>query len=179
MKDKYSKTIIVNLLAGPGVGKSTTAAGVFYWLKSKNVNAEIAPEYAKEVVWEENYKQLINQVAVLGHQHHRIFRLLDKVDVIITDSPILLVNAYTDNEDVKKLALSEFNKFNNLNILLMRSKEYNPKGRMQTEQQAIEKDNEILNILKENNVPYLEYDTQWSEIEKIGELILEKIKQNE
>lgn len=45
-------TLIVNLVAGPGTGKSTTMAGVFYKLKSLGIDCEMVTEFAKELVWE-------------------------------------------------------------------------------------------------------------------------------
>ena len=47
--------IVINLFAGPGVGKSTTAARVFAELKLKGVNCEMALEFAKDKVWEESF----------------------------------------------------------------------------------------------------------------------------
>lgn len=41
---------VVNLFAGPGSGKSTTAAGIFYILKSEyNINCEYVSEYARYI----------------------------------------------------------------------------------------------------------------------------------
>jgi hypothetical protein len=44
------KTILVNLYAGPGTGKSTMAANVFSELKWMGVNCELALEFAKTKV---------------------------------------------------------------------------------------------------------------------------------
>ena len=58
------KCIIVNLFSGPGAGKSTTAAGLFYKLKKQGVNCELVTEYAKHVTWRGNFSTLKNQVYV-------------------------------------------------------------------------------------------------------------------
>ena len=102
--------IVVNLFAGPGSGKSTTCAGVFAKLKLAGVNCEMALEYAKDKVWEESNKVLDDQIYVFGKQLHRIFRLKDKVDVVITDSPILLSIIYdkTGNKYFSDLVLNQF-----------------------------------------------------------------------
>jgi len=45
------KTIVVNLFAGPGAGKTTTMAGLFSKLKLDNIVCEMATEFAKELTW--------------------------------------------------------------------------------------------------------------------------------
>ena len=59
------ETLVVNFFGGPGVRKSTFCAELFARLKWENVNCEMALEYAKDIVWEENYKILENQFYVL------------------------------------------------------------------------------------------------------------------
>jgi len=41
------KTKVINLFAGPGAGKSTTAAGLFAEMKRANVDVELVTEYVK------------------------------------------------------------------------------------------------------------------------------------
>ena len=77
--------IIINLFAGPGSGKSTTCAGLFSKLKLAGINCEMVLEYAKELVWENNLETLDDQIYIFAEQLHRINRLKNKVDVIITD----------------------------------------------------------------------------------------------
>ena len=76
------KTLIVNLIGGPGSGKSTCASGIFYQLKKLGINCELALEFAKDKVWEESIKTLDDQFYIFGKQYHKLFRLMDKVDVI-------------------------------------------------------------------------------------------------
>ena len=148
--------IVVNLFAGPGSGKSTTCAGVFAKLKLAGVNCEMALEYAKDKVWEESNKVLDDQIYVFGKQLHRIFRLKDKVDVVITDSPILLSIIYdkTGNKYFSDLVLNQFNNFDNRNYFIERTTVYNPKGRLQTEDEAKEIDKILLDLLKDCNIKY-------------------------
>lgn len=56
-------------------------------MKKRDIVTEYVPEYAKELVWDENYEALTNQEAIFEEQAHRINRLIGKVDVIV---PILL-----------------------------------------------------------------------------------------
>lgn len=148
------ENIIINLYGAPGTGKSTLASELFAKMKWMKMDVELVSEYAKDLVWEERQKTLQNQIYVFGKQHHRIYRLLDKVKYIITDSPFLLSSFYNDltfkSEALSRLVLDEHNKYNSLNIFLKRTKSYNPKGRNQTEEEANEYSFAIQNHLDNN-----------------------------
>lgn len=150
------KSICVNYFAGPGAGKSTFCANVFAELKWKNIECEMALEWIKEAVWEERFEVLKNQFYVFGNQLHRITRLNGKVDVILTDSPLLnsIIYDAQNDEDFKRLILKTHSKFNNINFFIERVKEYNPNGRVHSYEEAIELDNKIKNVLKENNIEF-------------------------
>ena len=61
---KKTDTLLVNFYAGPGTGKSSTMAGVFSELKWMGVNCEMAPEFAKEKVWEGSLNILDNHPTI-------------------------------------------------------------------------------------------------------------------
>lgn len=129
--------IVVNFYGGPGSGKSTMAARVFSELKERKFNAELVTEFAKDLTWQESMRVLDNQLYVFAKQYHRLWRLRDKVDIIVTDSPLVLSLVYGNTSDTfKQLVKEEFGKFKNINVFLQRVKEYNPKGRSQTEEEA-------------------------------------------
>lgn len=146
-------TIVVNLMAGPGAGKSTTMAAVFAKMKMAGIDCEMATEFAKDLTWEGRTRVLQNQIYVFAKQHQRITKLIGQVDVVITDSPIILSSYYNivnnGNPLLKDLIYSEFMKCNNLNFFIDRVKGYNPNGRNQTEEEAIKFSNEIDLMLKE------------------------------
>jgi len=149
IEDEYKCTVI-NLFGGPGAGKSTTASLVFGNLKQAGVNCELVQEYAKDKVWEESYKTLENQLYVLGKQSHRQFRCKDKVDVIITDAPLLLSLHYGQNlsDEFKDVVRQTFDSYNNVNYLVERGDfDYNPAGRTQTEDEATEVHKSIRGML--------------------------------
>lgn len=157
-------TQVINFFGGPGLGKSTSAAGLFASLKRRNVNAELVTEFCKDLVWEERHFTFSNQIYLFGKQHHRFHRLLKKVDYIVTDSPCLLSIAYNEYlpECFNETVLHAFKQFNNINIVLKRNKPYQHVGRIQTESESKEMDNKIKSLLDKSDIPYyhLEIDFQ-------------------
>lgn len=156
-------TIVVNMIASPGSGKTSLMADVFAKLKWKGINCEIVSEFAKELVWEERKETFKDESYIFAKQHHRLFRVNGKVDVIITDRPLILTllynNKYGDkSKELDALAISEFNKYNNLNYYINRKKKYNPLGRNQTEIESDEIAVEIKDILHKYNIDYIEVD---------------------
>lgn len=153
------KAITINLIGGPGCGKSTCAAGIFYNLKQMGYNCELVTEYAKDKVWEESLKVLDNQFYVFGKQHQRMFRLNDKVDFIITDSPFLnsIIYDKSESEYFEKLIVEQYHQFKNLTFFIKRPKDtYQEEGRLQTRKEAEDIDNDIKKMLHRNEIAYVE-----------------------
>jgi hypothetical protein len=173
------RTLVVNFFSGPGVGKSTMAAGVFYELKMAGIECELALEYAKDKVWEQSYAVLDNQLYITSKQYHRLKILNRKVQVIITDSPLLLGLYYgkKDREEFKNLVISLHNEFESLNIFLERIYDYNLNGRIQTEEEAKEIDNEITSITDKYIGDIEKIQPTRESVKKIVDLI--KFKLNE
>ena len=167
-------TLVVNLFAGPGTGKSTSMAHIFAELKWRNVDCEMITEYAKDKVWEGSEHVLENQYYVSGKQYFKLKRIQGKVDVVITDSPILvgLIYGINEPEEFGNLIHKYHHQFNNLNIFLNRTKPYNPNGRVQKNvSEAIEKDIEIKNMLTERYVKFIEMDASRENIPLMVDLI--------
>jgi len=150
------KTIVVNLFAGPGAGKSTGACSVYSAVKMNGIDCEYVSEFAKDKVWEHNDAVMKCQFYISGKQAFKISRVYGKVDVIITDSPILLGAFYGEktSEKLKEAIVEEYSKYNNLNIFIERCKEYNPNGRMQTKEEALEIDKKIKEMLDKYKIDY-------------------------
>lgn len=161
---------IVCLYGGPGAGKSTTAAGLYYKLKAKGVNAELNREYIKDWVWEGREVKPGDQTYYFAKmaRKERIY-MEAGVDVIITDSPLILTHFYG-------LKYDEFERKSNTSLtmlkhhheickhygykvehfILHRNKPYNPEGRYQDEETAKSFDAEIKQLLTDKNIKFEE-----------------------
>ena len=171
------KTLFINLFGGPCVGKSTLCASIFTELKIRGVDCEMAAEYAKDLVWEEAFSKLKNQIYIFGKQHSRVKRLDGKVDIVITDSPLInsIVYDQTENPHLKSLVIYEFNKLNTINYFLNRGSEYNPNGRLQTMEDALKVDDQYRDLLHENNIPYTNITIGINNTESISNTAIELI----
>lgn len=162
MTNDKKGTLVVNLLGGPGCGKSTNAALLYGKLKNAGVNVEYVSEFAKDLVWEQRHKALSFQPYITTKQMYRQFRLLCEVEVIVTDSPIPIGLVYKSaccTYSFPNYVLEVFDLFNNYNIFLKRDStahRWNPSGRNQMEEEAIEIDTKIKEMLFTYNIPYEE-----------------------
>lgn len=150
--------IIINLWGQPSAGKSSGAAYIFSKLKMAGINAELVTEFAKDKVWENNEEALNNQAYMFGNQYFRISRCADKVDVIVTDSPLPLSIIYNKDrylgESFHKVVMNVFNSFENKNYYVLKNKPYNPIGRTQTEEEAGKLSGTIMNFLLSNLIHF-------------------------
>lgn len=151
--------ILVNLFGAPGAGKSTGAAYIFSQLKMRGVNAELVTEFVKDKVWEESKAVFNNQAYIFGKQYFRISRCADKVDVVITDSPLLLSLVYNRDpvlgEEFNEVVRKVMNSYDCRNFYLVRTKDYNPVGRFQTESESDAIADEIQALLEKEKINYL------------------------
>ena len=175
-------TICCNLFGSAGSGKSTMAALVFSRLKMLNINCELVTEFAKDKVWENNNTALANQLYVFAKQYYRVDRCADKVDVIITDSPLALSPMYNKDPDIheplKQLALKIANKYSNLNYFIRRIKKYNPVGRLQTEAESDEIAVKLRDAMDANGIKYTAIDGDLMSADIIVNDILKIINSN-
>lgn len=175
------KALVINLFGGPGCGKSTTMARIFADLKIQGYNAEMVSEFAKDLVYEQRQETMKDELYIFAKQHHRMFRVNDKVDIIITDRPLLLTNVYASlylpkdefQKDLLQLVNTTFSTFDNINILLDREGvEYHTEGRLQDQSQSEEIDKMTKEELNRNGHDYAiikstDYDSILAYIESV------------
>lgn len=174
-------TLVVNLIGAPGCGKSTLMAIIFGKLKCMGINVEMVTEFAKELVYENRKDTMKDELYIFAKQAHRLFIVKNKVDVIITDRPLLLTvvynNRYSDgSKELNNLVLKTFNEYNNLNFNLKRINKYIPIGRVETEKESDEIAAELTKILDNNHIKYINTNSKEENIEYIIDVILENLK---
>jgi hypothetical protein len=153
-------TLIVNILGGAGVGKSTMSGSLFGMLKRDGYDVEYVQEFAKKLTWEKNFQALEHQYYVSGTQMYMQNMLNGKVEASITDSPILLGLLYLNekNDLIKKsferFIIESFRSQDNMTFLLKRVKEYNPNGRNQTLEESKVIDEKIETLLTNEGLLY-------------------------
>lgn len=160
-------TKVISLVGGSGIGKSTTAAGLYYEMKKLGVNCELVREFVKEWAWAGKKVGPYGQSIIYGQQVERESNLYGKVDYIVTDSPLILCPVYqkyyNGTDTIKNQVFNDLNVAKSLgvehiNYILTRFKKFDPRGRYETEQQAVEIDHETENFLKYHMVDYKKVD---------------------
>lgn len=157
---------LINLFGGPGIGKSSIAAGIFYKLKKKHISCNNPYEFPKTLAWDNNIPAIKDQLYVFANQHRGIAQSYGKVDYIIIDSPILFSKIYHSyyttgypaefyGESFHNMILDLHNKYDNINILLERAEGvHNEEERFQDYEESIAIDDFCKKILDDNNITY-------------------------
>lgn len=134
---------VLNFYGGPGSGKSTLAASVFAQLKFRGYNVELVREYAKEWAWRGQEIKPEHQKHIFQQQYGRMRLLQGKVQLIITDSPLLLATIYGSGYDTAKYC---YDTFQNCDLFVERIGHYNLAGRYQTYEEACELDKKCMDF---------------------------------
>lgn len=162
---------IINLFGGPGSGKSTVAAGLFYKMKLRHKKVELVTEYAKELVYDGTLEMMLDrQEVIFAEQNQRLHRLRGKVDYVLIDSPLLFscvypeinqrqkgVTAWPPLDAFKAFVVSVIGTYNNTNIFLHRPNHFEEGGRIHNLDESTEIDNEIITTLNRYNMPFYRY----------------------
>jgi nicotinamide riboside kinase len=158
---KKSKTLVVNMIGGPGTGKSILASDTFSALKKKYITCDISHEYIKRKLREKAIKVTQDQIYIFGKQQFQLFGMIDDVLVIVTDSPILLSAIYPIESNskcplLKGLILKEYLSYNNIMYFIDRDEkaEYETEGRYQDLEGAKKVDLHVKKFLEDNKIEY-------------------------
>jgi nicotinamide riboside kinase len=157
-ENKKKEAIVINLIGGPGCGKSILSAKLFVKLKMKYIACDISFEYIKRKLREKALKVIESQIYIFGKQQFQLFTMKDEVEVIVTDSPIILSSIYdkTKCPHLKALILKEFRTYNNFTYFIDRDEdvEYEQEGRYQDLDGAKKVDKMVKKFMDENKIKY-------------------------
>lgn len=176
-------TKIINLYAGPGTGKSTIAAKTFAMLKEAGLNVELVTEYVKKWAWDERKPVNYDQFYFFGKQARSETALLGKVDIIVTDAPVVLTSYYaqvfgTPEQAVlfrsmylAYRAMLEHDGHKLVDVWLNRVKPYDPRGRYQDEGGAKKIDVEMRRYLSEVGIDPVVIDADADAARQVVDLV--------
>jgi antirestriction protein ArdC len=167
-----ANTVLVNLFAGPAAGKTTCAMEIATELKKAGLTVEYVSEYAKELVYAGDLEKLKDQEAVTGEQIRRLNLPKGQVDVVVTDSPILLGEIYGKNNSPEFSAKlrQAHNSFENFNLFINRGSAFQQEGRIHNEAESKAIDKRIKDLLRANHIYFGVYD------HKAIDLVIRNIK---
>jgi len=149
----------INVIGGPGCGKTVMAAGLFTRLKKLGHNVELIDEYVKAWAYQGRQRKKYDQLILFARQLDREYLVLSSVDdiVIVTESPSAMsvpyarMHGFPEWESLLKIAMSFERDFPSYNIFLERNDcPYEEVGRYETIDEAEEMDRAILSFMSED-----------------------------
>jgi len=164
---------VINLFGGPGSGKSTTAAGLFYKMKLQHRSVELVSEYAKKLLYANRLEYMLDQQEyIFAKQNQLLHTLRDRVDYAITDSPLLLSNVYVSDDWVcvdqfRDLVIATFNTYDNINIVLQRPEEFQQYGRRHNKAESEVIDGEVIKMVKGCVIDYRVFECNETVVDDI------------
>ncbi|HPW28313.1 MAG TPA: hypothetical protein PLL01_02885, partial [Rhodoferax sp.] len=60
-KMRLYPTQVINVIGGPGCDKSLITSAIIVFLKLREKTIEVIPDFAKSLVWQQNFEVLKNQ----------------------------------------------------------------------------------------------------------------------
>ena len=156
-------TKVINIIGGPGCGKSMFSAAIVLHLYLHGKTVETIPDHAKALVWQRNFEVLKNQYFIAQRQFEMLNLLDGQVQFLMTESSLPQMLYYNESYepnicDVHKTRaqILEWHRMHdNINILVERSeKRYVRAGRFQEEEQARAIDLGMRDLLDREGIPY-------------------------
>jgi len=148
-KMRLYPTKVINIIGGPGCNKTLFSSAIVLYLSLHGKTVETIPDYAKSLVWQQNFEVLKNQYFIAQRQYEMLSLIDGQVHFLITECSLPQVLFYNENYadnicDVTKTRdqiLDWYRQNDNVNILVDRANtKYVRIGRFQDEEQAREVD---------------------------------------
>lgn len=177
------RTLNVNLYAGPGIGKSVTAARLYAELKLRGIHTELVAEYAKELVYLGILEQK-TQEDILKEQIRRQGLLQGQALVVVTDSPAPMSLVYAKRlvgdaatmARLYKLLEEGTRGWLNLDVLLNRdlTKGFEKEGRSQNPEESMLLHRQIGHMLCQSSPGHIELTVETA-LEQLVERVQEHL----
>ncbi len=162
-KMRMYPTRVINIIGGPGCDKSLFSAAIILNLNLRHKTVELIPDFAKSLVWQQDFDALKNQYFI-AQQQFRMLELLDgQLQFLVTECSLpqlLYYNEHYDENicDVAKTRLQIlewYKQHNNVNVVVERSdRKYVHTGRFQDEQDARKIDHAIRATLVKERIAH-------------------------
>lgn len=173
----------ISFFGAPSAGKSTTAAHVFSVLKEKGYHAELVPEWVKKLAHQKIQLTKWHQLLIFAEQlmSEHILQERDDDLIIVSDSPVFLGWMYAQHNGVEyaqelKNIWRMYRDSAPPEIVIRLNPEgrhYNPKGRWQTKEEALQLDGKLMQMIQAEGIPYTEFLA--SEKDAIAEFVLGQV----
>lgn len=156
-------TRVINVMGGPGCDKSLITSAIILFLKLHNKTVEVIPDFAKSLVWQQNFEVLKNQYFIAQRQFEMLSLLDGQVQYLISECSLPQVLYYNENYldnicDISKTRtqiLAWHGQFNNINVLVERGeRNYIRTGRFQDEEGARAIDRGLRELLLREELPF-------------------------
>ncbi len=155
-KMRLYPTKVINIIGGPGCDKSLVTSAIVLYLKLREKSVEVIPDFAKSLVWQQNFEVLRNQYFIAQRQYEMLNLLDGQIQFLVTECSLPQVLYYNEHyaENIcdiaktRKHILEWYKQHNNINVLVERGdRKYIHTGRFQDEDQAKAIDHGLRGIL--------------------------------
>jgi len=181
-KMRLYPTKVINVIGGPGSDKSLFSSAIILYLNLHNKTVETIPDYAKSLVWQQNFEVLKNQYFIAQRQFEMLNLLDGQVQFLLTECSLPQVLYYNENYaenicDVSKTRaqiLEWYKQYDNINIFVERGeKKYVRSGRFQDEDQARDIDRGLRSVLVREGIEFTPLNPKLEEINAFAASLLE------
>lgn len=167
-------TKVINFCAGPSAGKTTCGLRLAGMMKAARLNVLYVPEFALELVVAERFKDLDDQLYILGEQAHRLYTAKDQFDWVVTDAPLFMQLYYIMQGNSKyrtskvgdwmsamgSIVMTTFERYENYTFFVNRGdRKFLQTGRIQNKEESMKIDLEIVEILCSQGIDYSSVST--------------------
>jgi len=169
------KMKVINCFSGAGAGKSTVALLLAGLLKQSGVDCEYVDEWHKMSVWLNHGNVLQHPEMMLANQHQKLWALEGKVDVVVSDCPLLLFAPYAREyipnypwDEFERLSISINDKYDNYNVWITRNPAiFKQQGRVQTLEESITMDKKIRAFVESKSTIHKEVENTFESVDAL------------